>query len=283
MEVFTIAEGDLVIHGVECNKNQNKEIILAIHGWQDNCASFFPLAEHLSDFHVVMIDLPGHGLSEWRHNTAHYYFVDYIEDIYHVINQKFNKPVHLLGHSMGAMAISLYAACFAESVKSINMIDGLGFVTTDETDVVSQLKSAILQRQRNNKKTKRVYKDFDSLVNARMYGSDLNYEQSKLLMARASKESNEGYELLTDPRLKYHSGFRYSEQQAKEICKRINVPSLLIKAQNSHLQIKKTIEKFQPYYDNLMQFEIAGGHHCHMQKPETVAKYIKHFISTKTL
>src|SRR3546814_8626262 len=40
--------------------------LLAVHGWLDNAASFIPMLEHLGDFDVVAIDLPGHGYSFHR-------------------------------------------------------------------------------------------------------------------------------------------------------------------------------------------------------------------------
>merc|ERR1712066_264953 len=40
--------------------------ILAVHGWLDNCGSFDPIIPRLplDKFHVIAVDLPGHGFSQ---------------------------------------------------------------------------------------------------------------------------------------------------------------------------------------------------------------------------
>jgi len=35
-----------------------KPLLIALHGWLDNSASFLPLAPHLGDFHLICVDLP---------------------------------------------------------------------------------------------------------------------------------------------------------------------------------------------------------------------------------
>mmetsp|Transcript_40118 Transcript_40118/g.96877 ORF Transcript_40118/g.96877 Transcript_40118/m.96877 type:complete len:522 (-) Transcript_40118:1277-2842(-) len=55
----------------ETMKQQPKQTILALHGWLDNCRSFYYLAPHLVDrlegkAEIVAIDLPGHGRSSHK-------------------------------------------------------------------------------------------------------------------------------------------------------------------------------------------------------------------------
>ena len=55
------------------NGNIDAPILLCLHGWLDNSASFQPLNQYLSDFHVIAIDLPGHGLSDHKSPDAYYH------------------------------------------------------------------------------------------------------------------------------------------------------------------------------------------------------------------
>lgn len=46
--------------------SQDKQPILAMHGWQDNAASFDNIAPFIiKNIPVMAINLPGHGLSSW--------------------------------------------------------------------------------------------------------------------------------------------------------------------------------------------------------------------------
>ena len=63
------------------NGNDQAPLLLCLHGWLDNAASFQPLMPYLADYHVIAIDWPGHGLSSHRSEDAHYHFIDWIYDL----------------------------------------------------------------------------------------------------------------------------------------------------------------------------------------------------------
>ena len=57
-----------VLRGIT-NGNTEGHPLLALHGWQDNAGTFLPLLPHFGAFHFVAMDLPGHGRSDWRHDS----------------------------------------------------------------------------------------------------------------------------------------------------------------------------------------------------------------------
>ena len=132
---------------IACQRIENESLtILALHGWQDNSNSFLPLMEQLCEHNWYAIDFPGHGKSSWRNEQAHYYFVDYVDDVFNVIKQIETEKVLIVGHSMGAMVANLFAACFPERVLGVIAIEGLACVTTPDSHVVKQLRKAIESR-----------------------------------------------------------------------------------------------------------------------------------------
>jgi len=266
--------------GVVNEHKANNCNVVALHGWQDNSASFYPLINLLPQYNWLAFDFPGHGHSQWRHNEAHYYFVDYIDDIYQVIVNNFEQPVHIVGHSMGAMATTLFCACFPELVHSAVLIEGVGLVTTPDEEVVSQLRGAILNRNSLNisvQKSK-YYKNLNTLVKARMSVSDLDYCHCESLMQRNSENTESGIKLRIDPKLKHHSGFRFNEAQAMMVSKQVNVPVKLIIGSQGFKQVRNAVDRYSHYYSKLTVNEIIGGHHCHMQNPIETAKIISEFI-----
>jgi pimeloyl-ACP methyl ester carboxylesterase len=84
--------------------------LLALHGWLDNAASFAALAPLLRGYHVVALDLTGHGQSDWRSADASYQIWDDLPEILGVVDQLGWKRFDLLGHSRGAIISMLLAA-----------------------------------------------------------------------------------------------------------------------------------------------------------------------------
>ena len=109
---------------------------------------------------------------------------------------------------MGAMAAGLFASCFAEKVKSVTMIEGLGVITTPSEQVVEQLRNAILNRHRLKQKKPRHYDSKQTIYQARAQVSDIPFDLVTVLMERNIIKSDQGWMLSTDPKLKNHSGFK---------------------------------------------------------------------------
>jgi pimeloyl-ACP methyl ester carboxylesterase len=100
-----------------------KPALLFIHGgsahahWWDFIAPAF-----IDDFHALALDQRGHGESEWAEEWA-YGSRHYVADLDAVIDQwNFGPPI-LVGHSMGAHNVLVYAAAHAEKLRGMIAID----------------------------------------------------------------------------------------------------------------------------------------------------------------
>ena len=105
--LLTLADGRqaaLLENQLADEAQQGKPLLIALHGWLDNSASFLPLAPHLGDFHLICVDLPGHGHSD--HKTTPYVFVDWLDDLYQIVQEAGWSRFTLLGHSLGALIAS---------------------------------------------------------------------------------------------------------------------------------------------------------------------------------
>ncbi|GAA59182.1 hypothetical protein P20652_1041 [Pseudoalteromonas sp. BSi20652] len=277
MQPFNIKINNLNIHGLKTGSGDN--VVIALHGWLDNSNSFKPMLSNIDpDQTWYCIDFAGHGLSSWRSDDAHYYFVDYVDDIYQLINAIGVKKVHLVGHSMGAMVAGLFASCFDDYVKSVTFIEGIGCVTTPSEGVCEQLKSAVLNRARLKNKNSRVYKSKESIYKARSQTTDLSEELVALLMDRNIKTVSDGFELTTDPKLKNHSGFRFDEAQCIGAIKDLIAPCQLILGHEGYSFVKQNLAKYISHYNNLNVIHVDGGHHCHMQSSKLCFEHIDAFM-----
>ena len=105
----------------------SKPHIFAVHGWLDNCNSFYFLGPALADvgYHVIAIDLPGHGLSDHLPPGLHYHDLEFISIIHRLITKLGWKGsgFSLVGHSLGAGICLLYTVAFPKQVKHLIMLD----------------------------------------------------------------------------------------------------------------------------------------------------------------
>lgn len=96
-----------------------KQTIIFVHGAGGSSATWFMQLKGLStDFHVVAIELNGHGKSPDRseEDVLH----SYLHDINEVV-MKFSKPV-LAGHSMGGALTQLYALYHPDYLRGIILV-----------------------------------------------------------------------------------------------------------------------------------------------------------------
>ena len=89
IKTFKIQLPHLEIAAAEWGSAEGKPII-ALHGWLDNMASFYPLITHSdwlleNNIRLITIDLPGHGHSEHRHLSHPNNFLEYVQDLHDLI------------------------------------------------------------------------------------------------------------------------------------------------------------------------------------------------------
>ncbi|NKB71298.1 MAG: alpha/beta fold hydrolase [Candidatus Latescibacteria bacterium] len=99
--------------------------LLLIHGWTCSWRTFLPVLPHfVPHYHVVAMDLPGHGHSDPLPNPADN-LPELAADIEPLIKAKFNEPTAVFGHSLGGK-ISLSAVAQNPALFSALIIGDTG-------------------------------------------------------------------------------------------------------------------------------------------------------------
>ncbi len=249
------------------NNNVGKPVLLALHGWLDNSSSFEPLLPFLTDYHVVAVDLPGHGLSAHRGADAHYHFVEWAFDVAELIRVAQWDKIMIVGHSMGGMIATVVAAVLPQQVKAVVLIEAIGLITTPDETACEQLSKAIISRHRVSQKDKPLHPTFESALEARIGAGDLSDKEARLLLKRGLEAVQGGYVWRTDQRLRTHSAMRFSVGQATSFVTNVKCPVLLIEGEKGFKQISQNRKLFGSSYVDLKVGQIPGGHHCHMEYP----------------
>jgi pimeloyl-ACP methyl ester carboxylesterase len=98
--------------------------LVIVHGLRDHSHSFDDLARGLLDrFHVLALDLRGHGDSE---TTPYYAFGHFVLDLHNLVRAlRLHRPI-LVGHSMGGEVVATYAGSFPDVPARLVLVEGLG-------------------------------------------------------------------------------------------------------------------------------------------------------------
>ena len=262
-----------------CIGGINLPVVLCLHGWLDNAASFTPLMNAVqqcgltSFYRFVCIDLPGHGHSE--HKVGAYHFADWIDDVYQLINQVGKQPVILLGHSLGALIASCVAAAFPEKIKALIMIEGAGPLVQPVESTTSHLRRALQSRHKIANVHPRA---LSALVQAKQRALSISSQHAELLVTRGISALEGGYVWRHDPKLTHLSPFRLSEAQAQQLIQDIACPTFCILGDAGYVEIKQLLTQRRRDFKQLTTRELTGNHHLHMVNNQGVAQAIKEFL-----
>ncbi|MFA5959949.1 MAG: alpha/beta hydrolase [Tatlockia sp.] len=252
--------------------------LIAVHGWLDNANSFSLLAPMLQEqFHVIAIDLPGHGLSSHLPVGCNYHLIDGIFIVLQVIEALQLKKVHLLGHSLGACLASLIAGVSNEHIASLALIEGLGPFTHPEDTCCAQLTgyAQLLLDAKNSQA--RPYPSRKAAIQGRVKHGFLEAPLVALLAKRGVHKRGDSYYWRHDRRLATVSPLRMTENQVLSCLSNIAAKTCLILARESLLFREELVEQRVNAVKHISVHRLQGGHHLHMENPESLAQCLNAF------
>ena len=252
--------------------------LLALHGWLDNAASFALLAPLLDGYHVVALDLTGHGQSGWRSADASYQIWDDLPEILGVVDALGWDTFNLCGHSRGAIIAALLASTCPERVPRLVLLDAVSPEAVPAADFVVQMRKALQDKARLSSRANRTFATLDAAVDARQQPG-LPRAAAQLLVERNLRACPEGVTWTTDPRLRGASAVKLTEGQSRAVLAAVASPTLLLMAQDMFERYPQIAENAQRDIEHLVVEQIAGGHHFHMEHcAGLVAQRITHFL-----
>lgn len=278
----TLADGRrvaLLENRQAAREQPQKPLLIALHGWLDNGASFLPLAPYLDDFHLVCVDLPGHGHSD--HKQTPYVFVDWLDDLYQITQAAGWSRFILLGHSLGALIASAYAGVFPEQIERLVLLEGLGPLTQPDEEVPAQIRRAILNRCRTRERSAAGFASIDEAVAARCKVADITPAAARLICERQLEERAGRWQWRSDPRLRDLSPLRMSEGQAQALIRAICCPVLFIRGEQGFAELEAQWQLRQGAFRQIEQVILPGNHHFHMENGAATAVCIVNFCQVR--
>jgi len=120
------------IHTSESTNADNPTIVF-LHGFLGSGEVYYPLIPLLTDdINIVLIDLPGHGSTQFPNDARRYHLQHQIKDLGEIIQKYCPSKPYLYGYSMGGRLAVRYALYASKSLKGLILestspgIQGLG-------------------------------------------------------------------------------------------------------------------------------------------------------------
>ena len=133
----TLTVNGLALHYLEWGK-ENAPPILCVHGYTGSADAFNALARHLQDrFHLLALDVRGHGGSDWSPAGA-YRYEDQAGDLAEFAEQLGLQKFVLIGTSMGGIIAMTYASEHAARLSGL-VINDIGPEAEAGTQRITQM------------------------------------------------------------------------------------------------------------------------------------------------
>ena len=247
--------------------------VLALHGWLDNAASFDRLGPLLGDLQLVALDFPGHGHSGHLPPGCRYHFVDYTVDVLAAADALGWQRFSLLGHSLGGAVATLVAAACPERIERLALIEALGPLSAEAAEAPALLAQALARAGRTGRPAP-VYASLDEAAAARCASGWLSATAARPLVERGILAGDDGLRWRSDPRLRWPSPYRLTEEQVLAFLGAIEAPTAVVVAGDGLLQRHpESLER------RAAALRDARIHHLHLEDAAPVAGCIGPFLA----
>lgn len=271
--------------------NQEVQPVLALHGVQDNAATFDRLAPLLHTDSFLALDIPGHGCSSHLPQGYLYNFMDGVCLVRFVIKDyfKWETPPVLLGHSFGSILFFVYAAIYPEAVFKYISIDCARHQMAVQSNTnISAIRNTIEKTISYEGKTPPDYTYEELLANFCKGRKNLiSVESCKVLLSRGIIERKNGkFGYSRDVRIKLNALGRLTNENLLNLAPMIKCDHLSIQASNGVVKsdlkgdiYKQTVELIMKNSPKNKHMILTGNHHIHLDSPELVADEVNKFLS----
>lgn len=255
-------------------------IVLCLHGWLDNAASFVPLLPRLpSGFRYVAIDMAGHGFSDHRPEGTFYHYFDYLSDLQALLDALSLDTVTMLAHSLGGTLASVFAACFPKRVSRMVLFESLGPLARKAAEAPERVRGFLASARRLRSTPIGHYRNLDAAIAARLRATQMTEPAARLIVERNAIVGEDGVRWRSDRRLLLPGATSLTEEQALAFLRDVKCPTLLIRAEHGLPVDKAVWEQRRAAVSGLQTVMVPGNHHVHMDAPEAVAPHVAPFLT----
>ena len=261
--------------------NESAPPVVLVHGGRDHARSWDRTAEALcADYHVVALDLRGHGDSEWTPG-GNYGLPDNALDVVRII-ETVGAPARVVAHSYGGSVSLVAAGTFPEHFAALAVIEGTHSLNPpDEEHVGPAWMRRWADRVRSfESEQPRVYPTLET-AEARMKEANARLPDAILpgLAAYASKPIDGGFIWKYDHWVNSRTSMELRRSELPAFWEAITCPVLLFLGGESHSRRRQHPAPEQHLHSSRTVEIPAAGHWIHHDQPEAFLRELRPFLA----
>lgn len=261
--------------------------VLILHGLLDNCGAFDRLISMLvGDYHILAIDLPGHGLSSHFPAGLPVDFLSFVVAVKFVIDEIKWRTFIFIGHSLGGLIAIHFSSCFPVLVEKLIVIDSIAprpFI--DDNDLLFPIRMWITNfmnlEERLQKRIQPVYPYEEALKKLVNRESRLTNEAATILTKRSLEKTEDGFVFRMDQRLKMNLFPSVCTATIVDALEHLRFPVLFIYSTERYELYKNLFKNIYAVISKKPNFQVLvvdGNHEVPQNAPERIAKLIDGFL-----
>lgn len=262
--------------------NEGAPPVVLVHGGRDHARSWDGTAEALrNDYHVVALDLRGHGDSGWTPG-GNYGLPDNALDVVRVI-ESVGAPARVVAHSYGGSISLVAAGAYPEFFSALVAIEGTHSLNPPDDERVGpawvrrwgdRLRSFEVEQPR-------VYPTLDD-AEARMKEANSRLPDAILpgLAQYASKPVDGGFIWKYDHWVNSRTSMELRRSELPSFWEAVTCPVLLLLGSESHSR-RRQHPSPERHLRSARTVEIPGaGHWIHHDQPEAFLREVRPFLAS---
>jgi pimeloyl-ACP methyl ester carboxylesterase len=201
------------------------------------------------------------------------------------------RPVNLVGHSLGGNVVMLYAGVRPERIRRLVNLEGFGMPATRHEQAPGRYAKWMdeLKKLHRGELDMRAYDTIDGVAR-RLMKTNPRLGQNKadwLAQQWASQDAQGKWSIQGQPAHKVISAHLYQVDEVLALYRCLSMPVLAVEASDNSLDLwwqgKYTLEQYHERIKSVPNVEIAlipdAGHMMHHDQPGLLAALIERFIA----
>ncbi|MBI3964689.1 MAG: alpha/beta hydrolase [Chloroflexi bacterium] len=261
--------GGLRLHYLDYG-TAGKPLILCVHGGaaQGHWFDFFA-PDFRSDYHVIALDLPGHGDSDWLEPDQYSYF-RYAATVDAFVRALDLRDFVYFGHSMGGLIGIVYVAEYPERVRALVVADSTLHLQLDRIGVLRDVGS----KKGSTFATKA---ELESRFRLRPAGP-ATPEVIRHLAQFSGRQLEDGS---WTNKFDRHTYSTRQEMDGFPYFPRIAAPTFLVKAELSPRLVPEVVDRVRVLKPDIQFAEVPNAdHHLFLDNPRGFEKVMRAFLQS---